>query len=68
MATRFRRSLVDGGNWDTPLRLRGGSWINQSNNCRSANRNNNEPDDRNNNIGFRVVVVALTPDCQSRWE
>jgi formylglycine-generating enzyme required for sulfatase activity len=53
--------------WDTPLRLlRGGSWGNQSINCRSANRNNNRPDDRNNNIGVRVVV--LTPDCQSRGE
>ncbi|MGH9837659.1 MAG: SUMF1/EgtB/PvdO family nonheme iron enzyme [Blastocatellia bacterium] len=54
-------------NWDTPLRLRGGSWGNQSINCRSANRNNNSPDDRNNNIGVRVVV-ALTPDCQNRRE
>ncbi|MGE0128340.1 MAG: SUMF1/EgtB/PvdO family nonheme iron enzyme [Blastocatellales bacterium] len=48
--------------------MRGGSWINQSINCRSANRNNNEPDARNNNNGFRVVVGALTLDCQSRWK
>jgi len=32
----------------------GGSWNNNANNCRVANRNNN-PDNRNNNIGFRVV-------------
>jgi formylglycine-generating enzyme required for sulfatase activity len=50
----------------TPV-LRGGSWGNQSINCRSANRNNNQPDNRNNNIGLRVAV-ALTPDCQNRWK
>jgi formylglycine-generating enzyme required for sulfatase activity len=35
--------------------LRGGSWNNNANNCRSANRNRNDADNRNNNIGFRVV-------------
>jgi formylglycine-generating enzyme required for sulfatase activity len=35
---------------------RGGSWNNDANNCRSANRNNNNPDNANNNIGFRAVV------------
>ena len=34
--------------------LRGGSWINNGTNCRSANRNANEPDDRNDNYGFRL--------------
>ncbi|WP_428846465.1 SUMF1/EgtB/PvdO family nonheme iron enzyme [Porphyromonas levii] len=34
---------------------RGGSWNNDADNCRSANRNNNNPDNRNNNLGFRVV-------------
>ncbi|MCB1909751.1 MAG: SUMF1/EgtB/PvdO family nonheme iron enzyme [Rhodocyclaceae bacterium] len=34
--------------------LRGGSWNNHPQNCRAANRNNNSPDNRNNNIGFRV--------------
>ncbi|MBW4668012.1 MAG: SUMF1/EgtB/PvdO family nonheme iron enzyme [Cyanomargarita calcarea GSE-NOS-MK-12-04C] len=37
--------------------LRGGSWNNNPENCRSANRNWNTPDNRNNNIGFRLVVV-----------
>ncbi|MDJ0799280.1 MAG: SUMF1/EgtB/PvdO family nonheme iron enzyme [Calothrix sp. MO_167.B12] len=37
--------------------LRGGSWNNNPRGCRSANRNNNNPGGRNNNIGFRVVVV-----------
>ncbi len=35
--------------------LRGGSWINNGRNCRSANRNNNSPDNANNDIGFRLA-------------
>jgi hypothetical protein len=39
---------------------RGGSWNNNPNNCRSAYRNNNNPDFRNNNnVGFRVVSRTL---------
>lgn len=34
---------------------RGGSWNNNSQNCRSANRNNNTPTNRNNNNGFRLA-------------
>ncbi|TLU55447.1 MAG: hypothetical protein FDX02_03150 [Chlorobium sp.] len=37
--------------------IRGGSWNNTAGNCRSASRNNNTPDNRNNNIGFRLVFV-----------
>ena len=37
--------------------LRGGSWYDNGRNCRSANRYNNIPDDRDNDIGFRVVFV-----------
>ena len=36
--------------------LRGGSWNNNGRNVRSANRNRNEPDNRNNNIGFRLAL------------
>jgi hypothetical protein len=36
---------------------RGGSWNNNASNCRSANRNRNTPDNRNNNLGFRVAVA-----------
>ncbi|RFP59388.1 MAG: hypothetical protein BJG00_009505 [Limnothrix sp. CACIAM 69d] len=36
--------------------LRGGSWINNPRNCRSANRNRRRADNINNNIGFRVFV------------
>lgn len=35
------------------LVLRGGSWNNNPRNVRVSNRNRNEPDNRNNNIGFR---------------
>lgn len=34
---------------------RGGSWNNEARNCRVSNRNNNTPDNRNNNLGFRLV-------------
>jgi len=33
--------------------VRGGSWNNKARNCRAAYRNRNEPDNRNNNLGFR---------------
>ena len=35
--------------------IRGGSWNNNARNCRSANRNRNTPENRNNNLGFRVL-------------
>ena len=35
--------------------IRGGSWNNEPRNVRCANRNNNEPANRNNNVGFRLV-------------
>ncbi len=36
--------------------IRGGSWNNNRNNARCAVRNRNNPDNFNNNIGFRVVL------------
>jgi hypothetical protein len=47
-------------------KLRGGSWINNINNCRSACRNHNRFDAINNNIGFRLVVSARALQCRSR--
>lgn len=35
--------------------IRGGSWNNNPQNCRVANRNNNTPGNRNNNVGFRLA-------------
>lgn len=34
----------------------GGAWINNADNLRCAIRNRNHPDNRNNNIGFRLVL------------
>ena len=36
--------------------MRGGSFNNHYDNARCAYRNRNHPDNRNNNIGFRVVL------------
>lgn len=38
--------------------LRGGSYWNDADACRSAYRNDNDPDIDNDNIGFRVVLSA----------
>lgn len=38
---------------------RGGSWNNDARNCRSSYRNNNDPDNHNNNIGFRLCLSEL---------
>lgn len=35
--------------------IRGGSWNNDARNCRSANRNNDAPDNRNDNLGLRLL-------------
>ena len=36
--------------------VRGGSWNNNQRNARCACRNRNDPDNYNNNVGFRVVL------------
>lgn len=41
--------------------LRGGSWNNNTDNLPCAIRNRNNPDNRNNNIGFRVVRAQSCP-------
>jgi hypothetical protein len=46
--------------------VRGGAFNNNDRNLRCAYRNNNDPNNRNNNIGFRVVVSTLfllMPKC-----
>jgi hypothetical protein len=50
-----------GPGWSAaPRVLRGGSWNNNPRNLRSAARNMNNPDNRNNNVGFRL---ASTPSA-----
>lgn len=39
--------------------VRGGSWDDSRDNARASYRNNNHPDNRNNNIGCRVVVSHI---------
>jgi formylglycine-generating enzyme required for sulfatase activity len=42
--------------------LRGGSWNNDARNCRSANRNNGHPGNRNDNLGFRLLSTWQSPE------
>jgi hypothetical protein len=46
--------------------IRGGSWNNKPENLRvsNRNRNRNNADKRNNNIGFRLVQSARTASCR----
>ncbi len=41
--------------------LRGGSWNNNADNARCAYRNDNNPDNDNDNIGFRLATRAPRP-------
>jgi len=56
------------GGWLRRRVVRGGSWNNNRNNVRCAYRNNNDPDNRNNNIGFRVLSHGFLPSLfQAGW-
>ena len=69
-ATR-RRRRAGAGAWPAPERvLRGGSWNNEPENLRSANRNRNTTENRNNNAGFRVASTARrrSPRAHGRGE
>jgi len=55
---------VNGGNCGRRV-IRGGSWNNKPENLRASNRNRNNTDNRNNNIGFRLVQSARTARCHS---
>ena len=47
--------------------VRGGSWNNNPRNCRSANRNRNNPANTNNNNGFRVCCPASARKPPWTW-
>jgi len=55
-ATAAGRVVIAGGN----RVLRGGSWNDNGRNVRSANRNTNEPGNRNHNIGFRLAPAQAS--------
>ena len=63
-AWRFRRrvlnSLAVGGLKASNRVNRGGGWNNKPRNARSANRNRNTPENRNNNLGFRLARAQRT--------
>jgi hypothetical protein len=46
---------------------RGGSWNNNPDNARVANRNNNSPSNRNNNLGFRLSSTSQRPAKIGLW-
>ena len=47
--------------------LRGGCWNNDNRrNFRVSYRNENDPDDRNDNIGFRVVAAPVSRPAADR--
>ena len=59
----YQGAPSDGGEWVTakrnlPRLLRGGSWNNNPDLCRSASRVRHVPDGCNSNIGLRVVSVS----------
>jgi hypothetical protein len=47
--------------------VRGGAFNNEDRNVRCAYRNRNNPNNRNDNIGFRVVVVSTLFWCLPKW-
>ena len=59
-ALLWRRAIVTGSN----RVLRGGSWINNAGNARSAQRNANDPGNRNDNIGFRLAPARMSVDAR----
>lgn len=58
MPTGSDRVLRGGSNWSGWHH-----WNDNARNWRSANRNSNDPDNRNNNLGFRVLLAPAHPEC-----
>ncbi len=58
----YKGAPTDGSVWESTEAgvahvLRGGSWSNDARGCRSADRNDYQPDDQDNNLGFRCGRV-----------
>ncbi|NEO52928.1 MAG: SUMF1/EgtB/PvdO family nonheme iron enzyme [Okeania sp. SIO3B5] len=72
--SNYNGAPTDGSAWETGgdsnyRILRGGSWINNSFNCRSARRNDNDADYRDNYRGFRVVSsVSVITELTKRLD
>ncbi|WP_332835103.1 hypothetical protein [Geminisphaera colitermitum] len=47
--------------------VRGGSFNNNDTNLASSARNNNDPANENNNIGFRVVSLSSLRNRRPAW-
>ena len=61
-SAQWRKILAGAAEMLTKYPLRGGGWNNPPENLQSTIRNRNEPDNRNDDIGFRVAVSpANTP-------
>lgn len=64
---RFRKKLWKETASGSNRVKRGGNWNNSANNLQVGNRNNNNPYNENNNIGFRVARSgALRQELQNR--
>lgn len=62
----WRRKILFGASDQGSNRVnRGGSWNNNARNCRSANRNNNDPGNRNNNLGLRVALLPAQEEADA---
>ncbi|MEL6896849.1 MAG: SUMF1/EgtB/PvdO family nonheme iron enzyme [Planctomycetota bacterium] len=48
--------------------IRGGSWINNARNARSAYRNWNDPSNRNDNVGFRCLNSVIDVSRRTKIE
>ena len=61
----YQGAPTDGSAWiDQPNRgglrvLRGGHWVNLARACRVSGRNGTEPDDRRNDLGFRLGLSSV---------
>jgi retron-type reverse transcriptase len=62
----WRRKILFGASDQGSNRVnRGGSWNNNARNCRSANRDNNDPGNRNNNLGLRLALLPAQEEADA---